>query len=265
MNRALFIVAILISSVVVVCANSINPYWPLIAGNQWTLRNTNTSAILIITVDVSPGDGPAFGCYDFPSYLTFNKSAVNGYWAPGAPLNLDWYVTVDEVTLDVFAIGGFVSNMSSGIPIYAAGTTQYRSRMPGKNQYLLVPGDYASVNETGISYYVEQAYPWIRGINYTCIPQDDPYIETWNVTWNMEWVDTPAYVGMAMKAHYHENWMDKYVQVEDWYFAKNIGVVKIVDLMGGSVPFDPPVVLEVIHYIANSKESKIEEPMTIHR
>jgi len=235
-----------------------NPYWPFTLGNQWTLRNTNTSAILNLTVEKSPGVNSTFGCYDNPAYLTFNKSEISNYWAPTAPLNLDWYVVTDETTLDVFAIGGFVSNWSTGIPVYNAGTTQYRSRMPGKLQYLLVPGNYALINETGTSYYVEQAYPWIRGINYTCIPQDDPYVETWNVTWSIEWVATPAYSGYAMKAHYHENWMDKYVQVEDWYFAKNIGVVKIVDLMGGSVPFDPPMVLELVHFIVNTKDPPIE-------
>jgi len=266
MHRSLLFAVYIFSFNAVIYGYSINPYWPLIIGNQWTLRNTNTSAILNVTVQVSPGPTPAFGCYEYPAYVTFNKSEISNYWAPGAAWNLDWYIVTDPDTLDIFAVGGLISNMTTGEVLLDAGTTQYRSRMAKKVPYLLIPGDYVPINATNpVNYYCTQAYPWIWGINFTCIPQDDPYIQQWNVTWTIEWVDTPAFSGNALKARFHEVYKNVYVQIEDWYFAYEIGLVKIVDLMGGSVYLNPPMELELIHYVVESKPvPSTDEPVLSH-
>jgi hypothetical protein len=40
----------------------------------------------------------------------------------------------------------------------------------------------------------------------------------------------------------HGGWIEK------WYYALNIGVVRIEALVGGYVPFNPPVVNDLVSY-----------------
>lgn len=39
--------------------------------------------------------------------------------------------------------------------------------------------------------------------------------------------------------------------MEKWYYARDIGVVRIEALVGGYIPFTPPVVNDLVRYTLN--------------
>lgn len=218
------------------CNQYANSYWPMTVGNKWTMRNASTHSPVVFSIQQSPS---TFACQTSPIRLRIDKIDPRDYWAPNFQANLSWYLGVRS-NGDVIALGHNWSNFS-GTPVY--GTEFYRTD-PAYNSttyppYILMRsnGPSAAAITVPLIYFGSGANP-----DYSCVaPPTSPSPGSWAVTWSSTVVSTPGYSGTAMLATYVETYSSL---TEYWYFAQNIGPVKIINNDG--------ITLELVDRVAGS-------------
>jgi hypothetical protein len=206
-------------------------YFPIAIGQQWQMVNDISGATTFF--EVLPV-GEHWGCDTgnlFDLHVTKTDAAT--YWAPNtANADLHFFLKREGANL-IRSIGFYMKSATSNTV-----TVQLQNLGPVFTYTILNPqaGSYDS--------------PYQRQVSTTaavsdCMGGNDGVTYPWKTTITFEDVSTPAFTGRAIKAHYEEgNAADLPAQqIEDWYFAPNIGLIKIVDLREFGVAFNPALVI----------------------
>ena len=192
------------------------------------MRNAATGALTKFEV-LSVGNN--WGCESGELFdLRITKDSADTYWGPGlaeADLHfilkkegmryrsIGWWATPNLVTVQYHPIEGREIPYVIFDNIIGRADTAYRRHV--------------SLGEV-----VSKCNPVLDGYNYSWVTEFKP-----------DFIITDIYTGPVIRGHYEEGNSSKpSEQVEDWYFAPNIGVVKIVDYRQGFKDFSPPLVLE---------------------
>ena len=194
---------------------TLNPFWPLVPGNEWNFERSDNGHTLKISVMPQLKE---FGCGKFPVHIYFEKKDADAYWGPSLENNLHWILGVNP-NGDIRGFGHYVADLSGQL---LAGTMNYRSMVSDIPAYLILRG-----NQKAFQYVSNRhALPSSELFTNSCLPDLDQYPSLWNVFWTRTAVSTPGYSGPAIKASFDE--ISGGRQIEDWYFAQGIGVVRIV-------------------------------------
>lgn len=163
------------------------------------------------------------------------KDRTNGYWAPGSPSNLLWYLTpwhnagfhdtyLNAEGHEAYELGGqsnleFTQNFKNVQHSYRYGSTN--PNFPG---YVLAPQWVGAGWGVGNA---AQTYSDSAGPDtHLCAPRGSTGVGTWAVHADIVNLALPKYNGPAIMMSYWELFgVDAYV--ERWFFVKGVGLVKI--------------------------------------
>lgn len=209
------------------CNANQHPYWPMSQGNKWTYRNSSTLSPVVMTIQPSPA---AFNCAVNPLPVYMYKIDPTNYWASNNDANLRWFLGV-KPNSDVITVGHYWFDFNEQ-PVY--GTNYYRTAppydqdtFPANVMLRQMPGGaLPSSVSIPMIYFGSDTNP-----DFSCMQnsQGPPY-DTWNVTWSYQQISTPAYSGTVVLA----NILEQFSQLNElWYFAPNIGPVRITQINTG--------------------------------
>ncbi|MBX9766047.1 MAG: hypothetical protein K2X47_02140 [Bdellovibrionales bacterium] len=194
---------------------ALNPWWPMTPGNKWHFAKSDNGHPLTIEILPSPA---TFGCATNPIHVFFRKQHEDAYWGPDTNMNLHWILGA-QPNGQIMGYGHYVEDLQ-GNP--GTDTMNYRTNTAGVPAYYLIPGN-PKHQQSSTS---RHSLPATEGITNSCIPGDNNYFSTWNVSWAYDTVSVPGYTGPALRASYDEQSGGR--QIEDWYFVHGLGVVRIV-------------------------------------
>jgi hypothetical protein len=129
-----------------------------------------------------------------PYWAWFTKSNESNYWAPGYPVNLNWFLKVNED--GVLHALGHCPTLIANDSVAFADTNDYISLDPRYPPYYLIPPPNKFYPGMHIMY--DQSYPYAPNLNFTCMPVNMGAVNPWNITFTKSWVDTPAFQGPAL-------------------------------------------------------------------
>ena len=228
------------------------PYWPLDPGYTWILEDTVTHLPTRVAVySLIQSFGPSTQ-YQLPIVydVHFEKTDPSSYWDVGTPWNLHWFLGYDNQGF-LLSTGTWFWDFTTGLQ---AGDTW--NNYSGDSQhppYLLLSPNPA--NGQNVTYPL--AYPRHAGVTYA--PLTDGVTGNagyttgmWSVTWTAENISVPAYSGPVITAHYDEGGN----QVEDWSFARGVGLVRIISRLQGGNPTreNGPVEIDLVSYSLNATD-----------
>jgi hypothetical protein len=137
---------------------------------------------------------------------------------------------------------------------------RYLSTSPTIPPYIIFPRELKS----GRVKYPAQVYYRTTGDRMDC-QWARPIFQVGTANWELEYswtkVKTPAYRGRVIKVRFKEDFLDK-GWLEDWYFAENIGPVKIETFsQGQKLVANMPVMqrLELKSYYIKTRGGKIKK------
>jgi hypothetical protein len=192
-------------------------------GQTWTFVN-GYGDITTIAIE-TPGSGSAVHLGDV-AWHYLPKGNCRAYWNPG-DCNAELWFGLRENSDSSWSSFHQLVICSLCLPGHAEGTTDIVAQPGG---YLIVPaGPGVNTNSGYQPYWQLDVLTWQSGINSN-VPGTIP----WRTASYMEDVVTPIYSGPALVSEQSENCPDACVH-EKWYFAKNIGLVKVEQLASGSV------------------------------
>ena len=191
----------------------------------WTFQNGWGD---ITTIEVSPVDANH-------SIWHYTKTAARAYWQPGVEQAEDWFDLERDAQGNWYSTGG-VENM----PLGAFGSAPVLNlrysvtTKPGQQRpYLILP----SVADFSYQTLFDDTVPGNDGTLVTL-----PNL-TWKTSSYMAFVQTPAYTGMA---YVSDQWEGSCVH-EIWWFAPNLGLVKVAPMYCGGPAADPNATMVRIH------------------
>jgi len=209
-------------------------YWPLAQGNTWVYSNTTNDPSAVTTIKIQ-GTPTSWGCSSqapqpnaainayFDKSLP-NQDGTDTYWNPGHTQNLGWMLGNDPQG-NLFSWGWYVWDYTQNQNV---GNAYVQSETFGFPGYLLLPPTVSENQDATL-------YNGSPGNNCA----HNPPGTAWQITWNTANVNTPAYSGNTIQAFYNE----EELQDEQWYFAKQIGPVRIYEDTLQGQPYttpDPP-------------------------
>ncbi len=242
--------------------------FPLQTGNCWEFdgRVVADGGRFVTRICVEPQE---YFCGVKVTPLLFLKDKAIGYWGPGSEFNLRWFIADFEN-----------KNFWPHRFLRAVGDKRYRRdsgdwQTRGEFDSTVV---YISKNLTVPAYVIfpERIFPptslFVSRQDYFTTKKEDMAdcgvadlqpIESasWRVTYGETLVSTPAYKGMAIEVYFEEDF-DGRGWVEKWYFAKDIGPVKIETFsQGHKLVADMPVMhqLELASYSVKIRDGKIKK------
>ncbi|MCU1329134.1 MAG: hypothetical protein JWN34_4504 [Bryobacterales bacterium] len=219
-------------------------YYPLGEGYYWIYENLETGKPMRMSVVGSfEHFGPSAQYFSGPAYeVNLEKTEVSSYWCIGVPWNLAWILGYAPDG-SVVGAGNFLWDYLTGLSVPGGFLNYYSldTSLPQKPPYLLVKPNPPLTEQVSYS----QAYPTRPGVDIDPIPlQSNDAPVSWNVIWRAGTVNVPAYSGPVVIATYNE----ENEQIEDWYYAQGVGVVKIVSFKQGGTTFPLPVELNLVSY-----------------
>jgi hypothetical protein len=178
----------------------------------------------VVTIQPSPA---SFNCAPSPVRVTIYKIDPTNYWAPGNQADLSWFLGVTP-SLDVIAFGHFWDDLGGvardGTNYYALASGYGPNTYP---PYVLMRGAGPNATAPTIPMWYYGSY---TNHDYNCYPPShNEGTGSWTATWKGDYVQTPGYTGPVMKADYVETFSHFH---EDWYFAQNVGPVRIINTNG---------------------------------
>ena len=219
-------------------------------GDVWTFQN-GYGDVTTVTIEAAPDN--AAGTVGHHIILHFQKNADRAYWGLGIPQAEDHFLML-QLPDGTWRGVADIPNFPQSCPWCAGHKLATLNWHPIDGQpipYQIVP---ASVT-TGQIQKISTGYHWflLNDVNttddITTEGAQDMGLSGWESDFSAEYVDTPAYQGVAAVSHQFEGkcgnrWCDE----EKWYFAPNVGLVEIEPLAapsGASVP-DPRVAIKRI-------------------
>ena len=211
-------------------------YWPMAQGNTWVYSNVTNDYGATTTIQIA-SNPTSWGCSvngpqpNAAIDVYFTKSDASTYWNPPNPQYLHWMLGNDPQA-NLFSWGWWVYDYSQQMP---AGSTDIVGDTYGFPGYMLLTPT-VSENQDMTAYQSSLGH---SGNYSSCIGGTPPPGTSWQVVWNSATVNTTAYNGNTLQAFYDE----EQLQEEQWYFAKQIGVVEIYEDTIGGEPYvlpDPP-------------------------
>lgn len=232
------------------CNVNQHPYWPMTQGNKWTYRNSSTSSPVVMTIQPSPA---SFNCALNPLPVYMYKIDPTNYWAVNSPANLRWFLGV-KPNSDVITVGHYWYDFNEQP---AAGTNYYRTAPPYDQDSF--PSNVMLRNMPGGTLPQSVSIPMIyfnsnTNPDFSCYAasQNPPY-DTWSVTWSNQPVSNAAFSGTAVLADILEQFSQLH---ELWYFAPNIGPVRITQV-------NTNVTLDLVDYHVLQSQSMV--PNVLYR
>lgn len=242
-------------------------YFPLIPGNWWEFKGVDLKSGGTFKTLLAVGQQKKI-CGVTVTPLLFFKDQRYGYWGPGDDLNLEWLL-VD------------FSAENSKYPdfLWVVGDRRYNRDLAnfenlGAFQSFTA---YVSIGDTppyaifpkhlslGASKSFDQTYYEIKEDRDDCdwIGRDRGIgAAEWDLDYETQEIREPVFAGKTIRVRFKEDFGDK-GWLEDWYFAKDIGPVKIETFSQGQKLTDNMSAthrLELASYFVKNREGKSKTP-----
>lgn len=267
---SLTILAIFLSFLPVLTAQTIEEivdvadYFPLITGNWWEFEGVDLKSGGTFKTLLAVGQNKGV-CGVTVTPLLFFKDKKYGYWGPDDDLNLEWLL------VDFDAKGSKYPDF-----LWAVGDKRYR-RDPANFEELGVFKTFvAYVSDSEYPAYSifpkqfskkgtasQQKYHQTKEDRSDCdwiIDGSETGIAKWNLSYKREEICEPIIAGDAIRIRFAEDFGDK-GWLEDWYFARDAGPIKIETFSRGQkLTENMPVMqrLELKAYYVKTRNGQIK-------
>lgn len=209
--------------------------FPLVPGNWWEFEGTEIANERRFRTRLAADQREQI-CGVTVVPLIFFKDQTFGYWGPGADLNLVWFL------VDFSALGSKHPDF-----FWALGDKRYRrdrsrfDKLGEFSEFVLYESARSSVPpyaifsrkiKSGWSMYPKNFYYFSKDNRTDCDWIKKPSVidgkktARWSLKYTLADTAVPAYRGRTVKVRFLEDFGDQ-DWLEDWYFAENIGPVKI--------------------------------------
>ncbi|MBZ5504655.1 MAG: hypothetical protein LAO78_04120 [Acidobacteriia bacterium] len=212
-------------------------------GQTWCFQNGHGDANCI-EIQSAPPNAACRGGHNL--VMHFTKTQDRTYWALGVPQAELWFV-LHQNPDGSWRSSASLINMPQGCPWCPPGpyivSSDVFDAQPGMPlPYLIAPPDTLGVVQDGLFNETRVNYTSEPGLSFNCnIPSAAPLVgpkdgEYWRTDFYQSSVTTPVYSGPAIVSDQYEGICGH----ERWYFAPNLGLVKIESPYdGGEIKNDP--------------------------